>query len=269
MKTNLFLAFALVFLVRCAHQPSSTEVVSVRKASPLEWGSFSAEQRNREEALNAILGKMTVEFEGNDESVRGLGTSAAVLPSNYLLEIRDPVGRLHFQAVSRGQEFDGYFPRLNRVYHDKHYGKRFFQKTWSIPISFPELSRLSAGLLPKGMEALQPDTLRPQGEQLEGTLTVEGSEVVVTLKPEGTLSHLRWKRKEGEVEVSWRDFRPCCKWIGADSKEKGFGFAHVIEVKTKDSIILINWKSLQKWEKASPEAFNIKTGLATKVINLE
>lgn len=255
--------FLLLALSGCAHQ----KPVAVEDAKLLTWDLVTKEQAARSESLNTILGKMSVEFEGHDESVRGLGTSGVILPNDYLLEIRDPVGRLHFQAVTRGNAFEGYFPRHKKVYKDKGSGRPFFQKTWGIPISFPEMSRLSAGLLPKSLGKQKNAELVWKDGAYEGKFDVDGSSAVVGLNSDGALTRLNWQRKEGDVEVAWRDFRPCCKWTSASADS--FAIAHVIEIKTKDSIILIRWKSLQHWEAVPTDAFKVQTAAGTKVIQLD
>ncbi len=253
----------LMFLSACVHQ----KPIAVEDSKPLTWDSVLKEQNTRSLALGAILGKMSVEFEGHDESVRGLGTSGVMLPNDYLLEIRDPVGRLHFEAVNRGNAFEGYFPRHKKIYKDRASGRLFFQKTWGIPISFPEMSRLSAGLLPKSLEKQKPTEIAWKDGAYEGKFEVEGVTSLVGMNADGSLTRLNWQRQDGSVEVSWRDFRPCCKWTssGGDS----FAIAHVIEIKTKDSIILIRWKTFQNWEAVPPEAFKVQTVAGTKVIQLD
>lgn len=262
---NLHALFFLLALSACVHQkPVAVEDSSSKTVT---WDLVTKEQAVRSGALSSILGKMSVEFEGHDDSVRGLGTSAAILPNDYLLEIRDPVGRLHFQAVARGNAFEGYFPRHKKIYKDQGSGRPFFQKTWGIPISFPEMSRLSAGLLPKALEKQKPSALSWKDGVYEGKFEVDGASTVVGLNSEGALTRLNWQRKEGDVEVSWRDFRPCCKWTSVNANS--FAIAHVIEIKTKDSIILIRWKSFQNWELVPNDAFKVQTAAGTKVIPLD
>ena len=260
-----FYAFLIIVMVAaCTHQkPAPTETAEGGK--PLTWEQVLKEQGTRADSLTTVLGKMSVEFEGHDESVRGLGTSGVILPNDYLLEIRDPVGRLHFQAVNRGSSFEGYFPRYKKIYKDRSSGKPFFQKTWGMPISFPELSRLSAGLLPKMLEKQKPASLQWGEGAYEAKFAVEKTDASIGLNEEGALTRLHWQRPEGDVDVTWRDFRPCCKW----KTESSFSFAHAIEIKTKDSVILIRWKSLQNWETIPPEAFKVQTTAGTKVIQLD
>lgn len=265
------IAFSVTLgLFGCAHQPGGgTGPEAAPQAGQYDWKEFLATQEKLEISLDAMLGKLSVEFEGKDESVRGLGTSAILRPDHYLLEIRDPLGRLHFQAVSRGVEFEGYFPRLNRLYQDKLSGKRFFQKTWALPISFPELSRLSAGLLPKPLQASKPGDATWKAPNWEVPLKLDGSEVTVKLRADGRLSRLEWRRAEGDIQVEWRDYRPCCKSLASGQAGAPLDFAHVIEVKTADTVISIHWKSIQKWAAPSLGSFKVQLSAATKVIALD
>lgn len=271
MPTFLLLAvLVLGGLTGCTHTPSApsaevTAPVPIPNATD-HWKALLAAQASRESALQTSLGKMSVEFESAHDSIRGLGTAGVAFPDNFLLEIRDPLGRLHFRAVSQGEHFEGYFPRHQKLYQDSRSGRRFFQKTWQLPISFPELSRLSAGLLPKAVAEQLPGPVMVKGELLETSVLLDGVEVGVQWKADTqTLTQITWRRKEGELQVSYRDFRPCCQTI--DPKEP-FTFAHVIEVKGKDSLITIDWKGLQPWQ-AGAEAFKIQTSSTTKVIQLD
>lgn len=259
----IYLVGLFFALSGCVHQ----KPVSLEDSKPLTWEQVGNEQKLRTDAFSTLLGKMSVEFEGRDESVRGLGTSGVLLPNDYLLEIRDPVGRLHFQAVNRGSAFEGYFPRHKTVYKDRASGRSFFQKNWGIPISFPEMSRLSAGLLPKSFEKQRPHFFSPKDGFYEGKFEVDGAEATVDLNSDGALTRLSWHRKDGDVDVNWRDFRPCCKWTTSDGSS--FAVAHAIEIKTKGSIILIRWKSLRNWEAVPADAFKVQTAADTKVIQLD
>lgn len=260
MKNIILFVLLLIFVSSCTH----TQTKPAPRA--LTWSEVMAEQKKREEAVQSLIGKMSVEFDAEKDSVRGLGTCGAQFPDNFLLEIRDPVGRLHFQAVNRGNKFEGYFPRLGKLYKDTRAGRNFFTRTWDIPVSFKELYRASAGLLPRKIDPSKMKELTWNGQVFVGQAELEDGTLDVEIRAdEMALSKLVWQRKDNAIEIQWRDFRPCCDW----APESNLAFAHVIEVKSKDNVIAIDWKSLQKWETASEGKFTIQASNATKVIPLD
>jgi hypothetical protein len=242
------------FAILIALTLSSCSTMQRRTPSGLTASRFLQLQRDRQKAFHQLSGKVGLRYEGIKDSISGNGRYLSGTKHQYRLEIRDPLGRLHYLAALSDKNFQAHYPRQSKAYIDDQGGRAYLKKLAGISLDFHSLVGLAVGIIPRvynknSMDSWEWDEAAGlyRGDAKIGTASVE----YAVDGASGTLVSLSVRNPTTVVEVQYSDLEPCC-----DGFELQQTLARVAEVRWPQSRASFNFewndlKSLSQEPKAA------------------
>lgn len=265
MRRIWTMAVVLAFASGCAHKPQPPTGLSPR--------AFWIDQERRFSELTRVVGKLRLYYKGREQSLSGKGRLLTQLPSQGLLELRDPLGRLVFQAALENREFVAYYPSQKRAYVGKEGGTDYLRRLLGLDAGFAELQRLLLGLVPEGAKSVF-ETWEWDGERGEyrGVL-LKGSRKY-SFFVDGKTAVARGLEVElgGErVRVSYDDFESCCGELGRLGGNTNVPLAAAVKISLEraDTAVEVLWEDMSRLDKPrDAETFRVSLPADTRKIPL-
>jgi hypothetical protein len=204
-------------------------------------------------------------YEGKRQSISGKGRIVGQQPGSYRLELRDPIGRLHYVLTAQQEELVGYYPRLHQAFTDATGGKAYFKKVLGIAVPFSEMVGLFMGTVPGRWEKAK---LRKwEWDREVGAFRGEweqGGEKLTVWVDSGNAAPqtVRWERAGQVIEAQFSEFDGCC------NNRKNFFLAYEVKVQipSEQTSVQISWDSLSRSSQEVPaSAFTFQAGPGDKV----
>ncbi|MBY0369127.1 hypothetical protein K2X33_00475 [bacterium] len=242
---------ALFFLGGCAHQR-----VLEKPLKPLVWADFWKDQTVRRGTLGEFSGKLKLGYEGKGQSISGRGRIVGKEAKNFRLELRDPIGRLHYVLVDKAGEVSVHYPRERFGYKDATGGRAYFQKTLGRRVAFAELVSLFLGVLPSQWEKARASGWewdRDHGA-FRGSLELGGENLTVWVDSgHAGLREFDWLRDGHTVHATLADFSDCCDTQG--QRRAGFQLAYEVKIDLGEGASTsASWDSLARPSSPLPAA---------------
>lgn len=264
--SSLFGILVLGLLSACTH---------MAKKAPREIsaGGFWQEQVARKGIFQPVTGKVSVHWEGNNESVTGQGRLVSDYPSPFRMEMRDPLGKMQLLVVLTGANFVAYYPTRNMAYVDKTSGLSFMKKNLGLHASLEDVQALMLGMLPTRWKVTKFDSWG--WDETLGSYVGKMKQGETTLDCEadgntGALRKIRWRGSE-TLEVEYANFH----WIHGLKAGEGNSGAHLaysIAIKSPDrkALIEVEWQNAQVLpQKLEMSALEAVLPPSTKVTRLD
>lgn len=254
-----FLA-ALLLLSACTHAP-------VTQAPPPAAGELTAErfweeQKERKEEAAQISAKVRVSYQGRGgKKVSGNGRLVLQPEGRMRLELRDPIGRIHYLAVLSGGHFVAHYPRQKLAYVDDKSGGAYVLDFLGMDFSFAELHSLLLGILPErfAKSTIEAWHLDKEAKVYRGLMTVSDYRVQVSVDPASTaLRALELSSKAGKITLDYSAFEPCCHGIASSRSVR---VAQVVDLKLDRArtSLSIEWEKISPLAEARPvDVFNLE-----------
>jgi outer membrane lipoprotein-sorting protein len=268
MQGSVLRKIVLVSLVgllsACAHHPKVENPVQ-----PLEAADFWRDQTARRAFLGTFSGKLKMGYEGKKQSVSGKGRIVGNYPQNFRLELRDPIGRLHYVLIQKGSSVVAYFPRNKQAGRENNSGRTYFKRVLGTGIAFNDIVAISAGVLPTKWEKVKFSTWEWDKEQgaFRGVLEQGGEKVTVWVDSANTAIQSLVMDMAGEtVEAEFTDREPCCETPG------GFhlGYEAKLKLPKQQTAVGVTWDTISKPTQDIPaSAFEFTPAAGDKVSELK
>lgn len=207
---------------------------------------FWKDQGQRRGLLSGFSGKLKLGYRGKDQEVSGKGRIVGKYPNAFRVELRDPIGRLHYVLVENGNRVWVHFPRNRNGYREEASGKAYFRRALGIPVPFADLAGLFVGEVPARWQnakhvGWQWDTsvgafrleLESGGERLKLWVDSEHSSIM----------RLEWNGSGGKIHAVFSDLDTCCVGV---PPSRVFRLAHEVSVTIpdEDTAVELTWDSL-------------------------
>lgn len=257
MTRHLGLCAALLWLAACSH----TRVLE-KPLRPLQWSDLWKDQNVRRAALTQFSGKLKLAYQGQGQDVSGKGRIVGRQGGQFRLELRDPIGRLHYVLVDTGSEVRVHYPRERVGVEDSTAGEKYFEKNLGERITFAELAAFFLGLLPEGWDKTTPSAWEWDSDLgfFRGSLQKGADSITVWVDSgHAALRRVVWQRAGRAIEARLDDFSECCDTQG--QRRAGFQLAYEVKVLLDggDSKAQVSWDSLSKPTQPLPStAFELK-----------
>lgn len=265
MNRIVAVAVGLGIFAGCAHKIGAPTGLSPR--------AFWIDQERRQVELVRIIGKLRLSYRGKEQSLSGKGRLLSQLPSQGLLELHDPLGRLVFQAALEKREFVAYYPSQKRAYVGKEGGADYLRRLLGLDAGFAELQRLFLGIVPEGAKhAFGSWDWDSERGEYRGVLVMGNRKY--TFFVDGTKAVARGIEVElsGErVHVSYDDFEPCCGEIGRVGQTSNVPLAATVKISLEraNTVVEVLWEDVSQLEKArGTEIFRVSLPADTRKIPL-
>lgn len=207
MRIRAFLAVSLLLLL------TSCQSVQKRQPTGLTGNRFLQMQRDRHKSFEKISAKLSMRYDGIKDSVSGKGRLLAGGEERYRLEIRDPLGRLHYLAALSGANFQAQYPRQSRAFVDQQGGKGYLRKVAGIGMDFKSLCELAVGIIPAAWSKKSFDKWEWDDSAgiYRGNSKVGSADVEIEVDgATGSINSLVVKDPATIAEVRYSDLEPCC-----------------------------------------------------------
>jgi hypothetical protein len=252
------IAFALVLLALagCAHTAVTPSAPPKAATGELTTDRFWDEQRARLEETSQISAKVRLSYQGKrGKKISGNGRLVLQPDTRLRLELRDPLGRIHYLAALSGENFVAHYPRQKLAYVDAKAGGAYVLDFLGIDFSFAELHSLLLGLLPPRFSKSTFDTWHfdKESKTYRGLLTVSDYRVLATVDPvTAALRGLELSSPAGKITLDYSVFEPCCHGLAASQSVR---VAQVVDLKLDraKTSLAIEWEKISPLEEARPE----------------
>lgn len=262
MKYRWFVLWILIpLLPHCASIPKKT-------ATGLRPDRFWEDQKFRGSFLESVSGKLYMSYKHPKESAAGQGR--VLFSQNRMrLELRDPLGKLHYVAVSDGKTFTAYFPTRALAYRDSVAGRAYFEKYMGFRFSSSEFRDLLVGTFPVSVRSFSSWEWDDSEGMYVGVTTqgayrfrvwVDGDKAVIR--------KLKWSTKDDELVVSYGDY-----FIVKDAAPNRTlwapGEIGVVHQRSASSIQM-EWKDLEEIRKGNlSNAFELELPKSVSIVPLD
>lgn len=252
-----------VFLsVGCSHQR-----VLESPIHPVEPGMFWRDQAVRRGFLTSFSGKLKMSYDGKDQEVSGKGRIVGRAPSGFRVELRDPIGRLHYVLVQKGPQFAVHFPRNKQALKEASGGKAYFKKVLGKELGFSDLALLFTGVVPAKWDKAKFESW--EWDKSKGAfrgIAQLGDETLTVWVDSGNeaLQSLIWEVGGETVEATYRDYDKCCEGMRG-----GFALAYEAKVSLseQDTAMEVVWESLKRQE-VPVAAFDFQPASGDRVVEI-
>ncbi len=252
-----------VFAVGCAHkQVIDKPLREIRPA--MLW----KDQAKRRAFLSEFSGKLKMAYEGKDQKVSGKGRIIGRYPGAFRLELRDPLGRLHYVLTVKNELAIASYPRNRQAVRDTSGGSAYFQRVLGVSIPFNELASYFAGVIPLRWEKV-PMAWEWDSEQgaYRGEMKREGEALTVWVDSGNVaLQRASWERGDETLEATFSDFSECC---GPEGKGFFLGYEVRVQWPSQRASVDVTWDTLDKSKALIPAtAFEFQPN-GEKIIELK
>jgi outer membrane biogenesis lipoprotein LolB len=258
------LALAAAALFGCAHK-----AVVESPVQPLEPSDFWRDQTARRALLGGFSAKLKMSYEGRKQSVSGKGRLVGNYPRSFRLELRDPLGRLHFVLTQKGTSVVAHYPRNKQAIRDNTAGKAYFKRLLGVATPFTDWVALFAGVLPAKWEKVRFSRWewdRDQGA-FRGDLAISGEKLTVWIDSANTaIQSLVWEAGEERIEAQYTDREPCCE----NKAMFTLGYEANVRMPRQKTSVAVTWETLTKPSQEIPAtAYEFQPGAGDKVLDLK
>lgn len=260
----VFLSAMVIFLGGCAHKR-----VLESPIQPVEPAQFWQDQAARRTTLTAFTGKLKMGYEGKKQDVSGKGRILGQLAGSFRLELRDPLGRLHYVLTNKQLELVGYYPRNHQAFRDSTGGKAYFKRVLGIAIPFSEMVCLFAGTLPPRWEKAK--LVKWEWDKEKGAfqgIWEQGGETITAWVDSGNkaMQALVWKRLDQTIEADFADYDSCCK----GRTDFALAFETKVRIPSEQTAVQVTWESLAPSTQEMPvSAFEFQPGPGDKLSEIK
>ncbi len=254
---RLVLLTALICLAGCTQSPvASSPKALLPGTAELTTDRFWEDQKERTEEASQISAKVRVSYQGRGgKKISGNGRLVLQPDSKLRLELRDPLGRIHYLAALTDGHFAAHYPRQKLAYVDDRGGGAYVLDFLGIDFNFSDLHSLLLGILPgrfakASFEAWHFD--KPSNTY-RGLLTVSDYRVLATVDASSAaLKALELSSKAGKITLDYSSFEPCCHGMTASRSVR---VAQVVDLKLDRArtSLSIEWEKITPLEQARPE----------------
>ena len=225
-----------------------------KQQTGLTSARFFQLQRDRAKAFLQTSGKVSLRYDGTHDSISGKGRYLAGGKDQFRLEIRDPLGRLHYLAALSQKSFQAQYPRQSKAYVDEQGGRMYLRKLAGISSDFSGLVDLAVGIIPSGWSKNSFDKwewddsagiYRGEAKLTSGDITAEVDGAT------GTLVSFVVKNPATVLQVKYSELEPCCDGFAIQQT-----LARVAEVRwpQSKSSFEFEWNDLKLLEHQPKEA---------------
>ncbi len=242
-------------LSACTHAPVS-ETKPLVSGPELTTDRFWEEQKERKEETAQISAKVQVSYQGKGgKKVSGNGRLVLQPGERLRLELRDPLGRIHYLAALAGPHFVAHYPRQKLAYVDEKAGAAYVLDFLGIDFSFSDLHSLLLGILPERFtkSSFETWTFDKEAKVYKGLLTLSDYRVLATVDPQtAALKALELSSKAGKITLDYSVFEVCCHGIAASHSVR---VAQVVDLKLDRArtSLAIEWEKISPLGEARPE----------------
>ncbi len=233
-----YLAVVLLLAAACSHSPTLRTPLR-----PLMVRDLWEDQSVRRQALGAFTGKLEMSYQGKKQSVSGKGRIWGRHAGMFRVELRDPLGRLHYVLTNQQAELVGYYPRNHQAFRENTGGRVYFRRLLGVSLPLSEMVGLFAGVLPPNWQAVKP--LEWEWDLHRGAFRADweqgGEKLTAWIDSENVaIRSLVWTRKDQTIEVDFSGFENCCE--GKNS----FSLAYEAKVRmpSQNTSVSVEWDSL-------------------------
>jgi hypothetical protein len=240
-----FYTLVVCLLMSCASKP-----VLQAPVRALTFNDFAKEQASRKSALSKVQGKLKLELLTRENPLSGSGRILAEFPDRFRVELRDPLGRVHYILFAKGEKVAAYFPRNKQATVDVQSGRGYFKRVLGAAWSAPELMALFFGIVPGHWDK---KSLVQWGWDKERGLFLgqlaKGKEALSLWvdSSDATVRRLEWSVDGKTLDAEYSDFDSCCE-APTDPK---LGFDAVVRFRAEDAAVHAAWDSLKPTKAAA------------------
>lgn len=247
---------ALFFLVGCQQK------TVVRHQTGLDGNAFWKEQERRLSAFQNYSAKITLRYKGKKESVSGNGTVLVDPHLGSRMELRDPLGRIHYVLLSKKDTATAYYPRESVAYVDTKKGTRYFERLLGLNLSVEEMRLFWLGILDANAK------LTPfEWNEMEGTYSTSflqgGNEYFLEIHPDtAAIVRLKVKKLGSIFFVHYEEFE----------KERNIEIAHEVNFESKElgTKIEVEWDHFSAFPKdIKSQAFELEENSKIRKVSLK
>lgn len=259
-----FLIPWLFLTAGCAHREPQPE-------TGLKPEAFWKDQQARSKSVDQVAAKLRLTFFGKNRSISGRGQLVRQPKRRVRLELRDPLGRVHYLAAQDQSAFTAHYPRRRLAYTDNKGGNRYVRAFLGLDFTFLGLQDIFVGLLPD-VQSKTVEGWKWDGETGEYVGTVQLTDRKATIRVDGRggeLTGLSVPMKEGTIEVKYSHFEPCCRGVGGKSNIRVAG---IVELKLSQGLsgMEVEWERIRAMEKPRPaNVYRVQLDKKDRRIDLE
>lgn len=252
---RLLASFLLISLAACTHAPVA-KAPGPALSTELTTDRFWEEQRERAEEAAQISAKVRVSYQGRGgKKVAGNGRLVIQPDAKLRLELRDPLGRIHYLAALTNGHFVAHYPRQKLAYVDDKAGGAYVLDFLGIDFNFSELHSLLLGIVPARFSKAAFDTWHydKESKTYRGLLTVSDYRVIATVDPvTAALRGLELSSRAGKITLDYSAFEPCCHGLASSRSVR---VAQVVDLKLDRArtALSIEWEKITPLDQARPD----------------
>lgn len=254
---RLLLCAALICLGGCTQSPvASSPKALLPGATELTADRFWEDQKERVDEAAQISAKVRVSYQGRGgKKISGNGRLVLQPDQKLRLELRDPLGRIHYLATLTDGHFVAHYPRQKLAYIDDKAGGAYVLDFLGIAFNFSDLHSLLLGILPGRFAKATFETWHfdKPTNTYRGLLTVGDYRVLATVDAgSAALRGLELSSKAGKITLDYSAFEPCCHGIAASHSVR---VAQVVDLKLDRArtSLSIEWEKIVPLDQARPE----------------
>jgi outer membrane biogenesis lipoprotein LolB len=251
---------------------------SIPPARPLEllesnqlWERMWENQIRTKKVTGEIQGKLSLEMTNKERSLSGSGGFYSG-QDGIRLELRDPLGRTQYSAISRGKKvFAAYYPSQNKAYFDQQQGKLYLREFLGLGINFYDLKDLWLGILPfnKNESAFSNMTIREGQNRVDFTLNSKGLQLQLSIDREtGEIYRILWDSLDFKALFEYSEFERCCDGILTQTELPQVARTVLLKVGEGESELGLEWEEIKASLKKDNSAFSLQLPKETQKVLL-
>ncbi len=258
-----FTSFAVTLLVTaCSHQR-----VLESPIHPVDAGMFWRDQAVRRGFLTSFSGKLKMSYDGKDQEVSGKGRIVGRAPNGFRVELRDPIGRLHYVLVQKGTQFAVHYPRNKQAVKEAVGGKAYFKKVLGKDLVFSDLALVFAGVVPAKWDKAKFESW--EWDKSKGAfrgIAKQGDETLTVWVDSGneSLQALVWEAGGDKVEATYQDYDKCCEGMRGSF---ALGYEAKVTLPGQDTAMEVVWESLKRQD-IPVAAFDFQPAAGDRVVEI-
>lgn len=247
-------------LAACSHTPTGgikpVASTGVGAGNELSTEKFWEDQHHRFDETAQISAKVKLAYQGKrGKKISGNGRLVLQPDAKMRLELRDPLGRIHYLAALTGGHFVAHYPRQKLAYVDEKSGGAYVLDFLGIDFSFSELYSLMLGKLPDrfGRGKFDAWFFDKDAKVYKGILTVADYRVTCSVDPQtAALRELELSSPAGRINIEYSVFEPCCHGL---TSARPVRIAQVVDLKLDraKTALAIEWEKISLLEEPRPE----------------
>lgn len=216
----------LVILVGCVSRP-------LILPSGLKFDEFLADQKLRGDRFKTITSKVDFSFEGS-EKIAGSGKLYMDLQSlqkKFFLEIKDFLGRVHFQLVGDGKQCVAIYPQEKKAIRDSSGGTHYLARL-GFQVPFSDLQTLLVGIVPTSWKLDGPSWLWDEiGYRIRAK--TELGKYGIQIWVDGQGRGIQRVVQEGKFDLTVKDF--------GRTENSLIDFGHELKLEVEGRNLQLNW----------------------------